>query len=261
MEVHLQKHLHYLQVRAMKLVSHCYLPREASANTHWPVIAIPILQRKALDFGLPSFPTSATRKAALHGRYYTCLSTTHNTHQLPVATCVSALPQQTPLYSAMPGAKPRATVAAQAEHDLGAPDTPTPESHLLAPHETVVMQTAWTNLENAVTRDAFTARILFDNRSQRSYITKAIANRLSLKYVGVNTLSITTFGATQPSPSQSPRVHVGLTQKDGRVLNITANVITVPVHCAVLSNLERGRQHLCLADNLPKQGEFTNIDL
>ena len=126
------------------------------------------------------------------------------------------------------------------------------------------MQTAQIELENPVTCDAFTARILFDTGSQRSYIAKAIASRLSLKCVGADTLSIATFGATQPSPIQSPRVHVGLTQKDGRVLTITANVIptiTGPAHCAILPNLERVCQHLCLADNMPNQGEVTNIDL
>ena len=134
-------------------------------------------------------------------------------------------------------------------------DTPTPKSCLLASHETVVTQTAWTDLENPVTRDAFTARILFDTGRQRPYITQAIANRLSLKCVGMDTLSIATLGATQAS--QSPKVYVGLTQKNGSVLTITANVIptiTRPVHRAVLPNLERVCQHLCLADNLQKQG-------
>ena len=139
-----------------------------------------------------------------------------------------------------------------------------PSHAFLAPHETVVMQTARTDLENPVARDAFTAHILFDTGSQWSYIKQAIANRLSLKCVGTDTLSIATFSATQPSPIQPPRVHVGLTQKVGSVRTNTANIIptiTGPVHRVVLPNVERVCQHLCLADNLPKQGEVTNIDL
>ena len=232
----------------------------------------------------PRFPTSATRKAALHGRCYTCLSTTHSTHhcrrqracrhcrskQHHSVLCPKQYPEPVTCGTSATTTSHHntnvepAAVAEQADHELGAPDTPTPESCLLAPHETVVMQTARTDLENPVTRDAFTAHILFDTGSQRSYITQAIANRLSLKCVGTDTLSIATFGATQPTPIQSPRVHVGLTQRDGSVLTITANVIptiTGPVHRAVLPNLERVCQHLCLADNLPKHGEVTNIDL
>ena len=219
-----------------------------------------------------------------HGRCYTCLSSTHNAHQCRrrracwhcrskhhhTVLCPEQYPEPvtrgtsaTTTTHHNTNVEP-ATVAEQAEHELGAPDSWAPESCLLAPHETVVMQTARTDLKNPVTRDAFTARILFDTGSQRSYITQAIANRLSLKCVGTDTLSIATFGATQPSPIKSPRVHVGLTQKDGSVLTITANVIptiTGPVHRAALPNLERVCEHLCLADNLPKEGEVTNIDL
>ena len=245
---------------------------------------MPILQRTAMDVGLPQLPYFRhTEGRPPWSVLYMLVNNTQHT-SLPVATCMSALSQQTTHSVLCPKQYPEpvtcgtsatntahhsahvepATVAPQAEHELGAPDTSAPESCLLAPHETVVMQTAWTDLKNPVTRDAFTARILFDTGSQRSYITQAIANRLSLKCVGTDTLSIATFGVTQPSPIQSPRVHVGLTQKDGSVRTITANTIPTiagPVYRAILPNVERVCQHLCLADNLPKQGEVTNIDL
>ena len=157
------------------------------------------------------------------------------------------------------------TVAEQAEHELGAPDTPTPESCLLAPHETVVMQTARTELENPATRDAFTACILLTRQVSGRTLQKR-SPTVSRSSVSARTLCQSQHlvpPSGQPCPIQSPRVYVGLTQKDGSVLTITANVIptiTGPVHCAVLPNLEQVCQHLCLADNMPNQGEVTNID-
>ena len=102
----------------------------------------------------PRFPTSATRKTALDGRCYTCLSATHNAHQCRqrcacrhcrskhhhTVLCPEEYPEPVTRGTSATNTVHHnsniepATVAEQAEHELGAPDTPTPESCLLAPH-------------------------------------------------------------------------------------------------------------------------------
>ena len=60
-------------------------------------------------------------------------------------------------------------------------DEDSTESVLISSGETVLMQTAKTDIRNPLTSVTQTVRILLDTGSHRSYITKSLAKALNLK--------------------------------------------------------------------------------
>ena len=61
--------------------------------------------------------------------------------------------------------------------------------HLVAVTEKVIMQTAIANVENPVTHELFSARVMLDSGSQSSYMTTKLMNDLKLKAISSEQLS------------------------------------------------------------------------
>lgn len=69
-------------------------------------------------------------------------------------------------------------------------------------------------------------RVLLDSGSQRTYITRKLANELNLILEENLKLTIFTFGSESPQVIDSPVVNVKLETKVNKVISICANVIT-----------------------------------
>ena len=78
------------------------------------------------------------------------------------------------------------------------------------------------------------ARIMFDNGSQRSYITKALAGTLSLNPRHTETMVIRTFGSQSETKQVCKLVSLGVVLRDGRSLQLS--FLTVPFICEPLTS-------------------------
>ena len=104
-------------------------------------------------------------------------------------------------------------------------DEDSTESVLISSGETVLMQTAKTDIRNPLTSVTQTVRILLDTGSHRSYITESLAKALNLKMGELTELSLVTFGSKKPQRYRTPTTKVDITLKDGSNCTITANVL------------------------------------
>ena len=99
------------------------------------------------------------------------------------------------------------------------------EDACLASGENVLLQTATTDIKNPQTNQTVTARVLLDPCSHLTYITQKLANKLELKWLQKEIISVGTFGSTKPKQIESHVVEIEMPLKDGTSFNLTANVI------------------------------------
>ncbi|MCP3664513.1 MAG: hypothetical protein GY696_18825 [Gammaproteobacteria bacterium] len=92
------------------------------------------------------------------------------------------------------------------------------------------MQTAWTavrNPGNPDDKDSITLRVILDNGSDRSYISKEMVAKLKAEPVARDILSIHKLNQKKrPEDTESPVVAVELKLKDNSYLKIFANVLS-----------------------------------
>ena len=143
------------------------------------------------------------------------------------------------------------------------------ENVLISSVETVLMQTAKTDIRNPMTSMTQRVRMLLDTGSHRTYITESLGKTLTLNMGELTELSLVTFGSKTPQRYRTPTTKIDITLKDGRVFTITANVVP-----SITVNIQRGpinlssvqeREHLvkqyALADTLPCERESSTIEL
>lgn len=148
-------------------------------------------------------------------------------------------------------------------------DSEVTENALLSSGESVLMQTAKTNVKNPRNDLNRNIRLLLDPGSQRTYITENLAKALGLKLGEVNDITLVTFGSKHPQKIKSPTTTIDITLKDGSLLTITANVIPGitgstfrgPVHIGSLKDNEHLLSQYTLADTIQYQRESSSIDL
>ena len=87
------------------------------------------------------------------------------------------------------------------------------------------MQTAqvdWVNPKNPESK--YETRLLLDSGSQRSYISKELADKMNLKSSHKSFLTIFTFGTTKLKTIETPIVDSGIILKNCFMIHIKANV-------------------------------------
>ena len=199
------------------------------------------------------FPDVPSRKKQISGRCYICLKTGHLLKNcLSTKRCVYCKQERNHHRSLCP--KQFETIHT------------TKEASMVAVGEQVIMQTATVELVNPLCESTERTRLLLDCGSQRSYITQELAERLKLKHIGKNYLTIYTFGTVKPKEIETPIVELGIHLKSGFVMNIKANVVpevTGEIERAPISSMEikAKLQTFDLADNLPPFLETTKIHL
>lgn len=96
---------------------------------------------------------------------------------------------------------------------------------------TTLLQTCLVNVSNSETESKqLQCRVLLDCGSQRTYITKSVANSLNLPITEKINLSIFTFGAKTPHQIESPVVNFRMTTRTGVTRLIHANVVPLITH-------------------------------
>ena len=199
------------------------------------------------------FPDVQSRMKQISGRCYICLKTGHLLKNcLSTKRCVYCKQERNHHQSLCP--KQFETIHT------------TKEASMVAVGEQVIMQTATVELVNPLCESTERTRLLLDCGSQRSYITQELAERLKLKHIAKNYLTIYTFGTVKLKDIETPIVELGIHLKSGFVMNIKANVVpevTGEIERAPISSMEikAKLQTFDLADNLPPFLETTKIHL
>ena len=99
---------------------------------------------------------------------------------------------------------------------------------------TVLLQTAKVLATNAEGTKSTDVRILFDNGSQRSYVTNSVKSRLHLKPCKSETLHLNTFGDDKFRKQSCEVVNLCLKKPGGEEIQIQA--LSFPVICSSLPN-------------------------
>lgn len=134
------------------------------------------------------------------------------------------------------------------------------EVDLLSCNETVLMQTAKTNVKEPNGTSSEEVRLLQDSGSHRTYITEDLANRLGLKEEDEQEIQLVTFG--------SEKSKLVKTRKNGQYMAVTANIVpnitgTItrkPVRLQSPVNFKELTRNLSL-DSIPSESEPITLDL
>ena len=143
------------------------------------------------------------------------------------------------------------------------------ENALLSSGEIVLMQTATADISNPVNGKIQNVRMLLDTGSQRTYITEALAKKLSLKKGQESEINLVTFGSDKPKTQRTSETTIGVMLKGGNVMNINASIVPSitgsilrrPVQCQYLQNWEHLWNEDNMADSFPTVKETTTIEL
>ena len=111
--------------------------------------------------------------------------------------------------------------------------TATTNSENTNPKRKVLLQTAVAIAKNDEGTKSTTIRILFDNGSQRSYITDNLRSKLQLKSLQTEKLNLNTFGESKFRKQRCDVVNLRL-QKSEHDDPITISALTFPVICSPL---------------------------
>ena len=111
--------------------------------------------------------------------------------------------------------------------------TATTNSENTNPKRKVLLQTAVAIATNDEGTKSTTIRILFDNGSQRSYITDNLRSKLQLKSLQTEKLNLNTFGESKFKKQSCDVVNLRL-QKSEHDDPITISALTFPVICSPL---------------------------
>ncbi|XP_062618742.1 uncharacterized protein LOC134280348 [Saccostrea cucullata] len=99
------------------------------------------------------------------------------------------------------------------------------ENSFLSSGDIVLMQTAQTEVANNNRENSEPTRLFMDSGSQRTYITEILAEKLKLKILTIEKISLITFGAEKKKIVKTPKVSLKVKLKDRHYLSIEANVV------------------------------------
>ena len=102
-----------------------------------------------------------------------------------------------------------------------------------ATKKTVLLQTARATAANQSNTRSTPVRVLFDNGSQRSYVTEELRRRLNLPTVKSERLNLNTFGNSKYRTQDRDLVKLHL-RKSGTADSIEITALTFPVICSAL---------------------------
>ena len=98
-------------------------------------------------------------------------------------------------------------------------------STLLTTGQYAMFMTASVTVKNPCSDNITSCCLVLDTASHRTFITKALADKLRLEGDGLQSLTISTFGSTKPRTVESTFSDVEIFQKDGSSKWITANIL------------------------------------
>ncbi|XP_052760015.1 uncharacterized protein LOC128202884 [Mya arenaria] len=144
------------------------------------------------------------------------------------------------------------------------------ENVMVSVGETVFMQIATTEVKKDLTNtDYVKTRLLLDCGSQRTYITKSLADKLGLKPKKTEELKVVTFGSTHSKNIKTELTTLYLKLKNGQYIEIKANIVPVisgniqrkTLNIKAMSDLDHLVNSVELADTIPRNCEMANVEL
>ena len=192
----------------------------------------------------PKITDMCSRKAILKRdkRCFTCLRKKHNSEQCDKSCrkCnrkhhQSICPEQT-INSPRNASKPPHPASGEQNNkavENAGTTTATTTSENANPKHRVLLQTATAIATNDEGTKSTTIRLLFDNGSQRSYITNSLRSRLQLKSLKTEKLNLNTFGESKFKKQSCDVVNLQL-RKSEHDDPITISALIFPVICSPL---------------------------
>lgn len=143
------------------------------------------------------------------------------------------------------------------------------EVGLLSCAESVLMQTASTEVTGKKSDKSKMVRLLLDSGSHRTYISKDLAKRLDLEEETEQEINVITFGSDKSKVIKTKATTVKVKLKDGSYMSMTANIVPqisgVLHRNAVTSSdsvkLSKLAKDLQLADTIPTENDVGTLDL
>lgn len=143
------------------------------------------------------------------------------------------------------------------------------ENALLSSSETVLMQTARSEIKHPTHNHGQNVRILLDSGSKRTYITERLANYLHLEKESEQDIRLFTFGSEKSKVLKTSCTEVSLKLKQGGEIDLTVNIVpniagTIqrrPLSISDRSNFNALVENLSLADTILTETETDTIDL
>eukprot|EP00795_Rhopilema_esculentum_P012833 gene12833-3574_t len=160
------------------------------------------------------------------GRCFSCLRTGH-----VVKTCPSAK------FCSFCRGKHHSSICERKSNNSGAESMPPNVTAISKEKKSthVLLQTAKATAVNPSTGEKCSIRILFDNGSQRSYVTEDVVKKLQLKTEMKETLNLNTFGSAEYKSKNCKLVSFQIELNDGQLAVV--NALSYPELCSPLPTL------------------------
>ena len=132
----------------------------------------------------------------------------------------------------------------------------------------VLMQTASVMVRNVDESSSSTIRLILDSGSQRTYITKGLADELKLKLSEPEEFLVVTFGVNKPKNILCQSSELQLVLKDKSIMtlevkvvpSITGKITRFPLEPEDMEFLKQEGWEKNLADTLPTSTESGDVD-
>ena len=210
--------------------------------------------------------TAKGRCRTCRRKHHTSLCSQPTDTQRSLSTCATTSTSSSAPAPTQPAAS-EPVQSTPASHATCAPSQPAAAA-CLAAGQNVILQTATSPIFADQGRRTASIRILLDSGSQRTYLSKRMAQTLRLQPSLHEPLSISTFGDTQPFTVDTHLVHFQLGLKDGSRMDLSANVvpdITGVIHRGTTppedDSFLRALPPSLLADSLPSADDNARVDL
>lgn len=143
------------------------------------------------------------------------------------------------------------------------------ENVMVSTRESVLMQTATIEVKTPMGGRLVKTRLLLDSGSQRTYVSKSLAEQLGSKAEKSEEIKVVTFGNSKPKVVKTYSTTLSLKLNNGEFMNISANIVPVisgdlqrkKIDMSSADNLKHLLKSLDLADSIPKEYETTSVDL
>ena len=155
------------------------------------------------------------------------------------------------------------------QHINRAEESSREESGLLSYDESVLMQTATTEVKSLEKDKSEQVRLLLDSGSHRTYVTVDLAKRLGLKGDSEQEIQLMTFGSENTKTIKTKTTKIQLKLKNGKFMTITANIVpnitgTITRKIARFTSPKKFTdltRNLAMADSIPTKNESITLEL
>ena len=221
----------------------------------------------------PTYQTIEERKAKIKGSCYRCLKEGHMSKECKgnksCVYCGEFNVHHRSLCSKRFRKKKSQNEASDKAEGSHAANMISEENVMVSSGEIVLMQTAKAEVRSHDKAGSIEIRALLDCGSQRTYITKKLADKLGLKKEMEEEIKVATFGSQDSKTMRMASTNLYLRLKNGQYMRLSASIVPLisdnihrkQLDVKVVKNLDHLLCSVDLADTIPKENETTTVDL